>query len=691
MNPQIHPHALEPPDLQSPSIPSSISSPSQHVFQEAASSPGRIFTDLFSGYDSPLSSEILSRGGQVFRVDILISPEMDILSDDFTEQLLRFCASGKSAYIACSPCCGEYSRLKLNPGPGPKPLRTPEYLGGVPGLNSEETNRLQNSFLQLSRGVQCLQVGYTSGSHGHLEQPPNAMSWEEEIVQTWLREARCSCVHLPACKFGMDVAKSWLFATSLESLQQMGDVCPHPRNMHTSIAGTKDASGVYLSKSTAQYPPLLACEFADIVIPLISGPGHDLTFAEAINLLPTKTMRDHPQAFQDGGGLFSFPDWSYPRTAHGDIFGDLRHKMFKLILDNSYHKRLLCHFYMHSAEPPLSEQELSPFRHILEDWMTSKNLQIDWTVREHQPMHLHMMQEFSRFMHDEDTALFSSLIDGVPTGFSDDIPGSNCFSKKDDEIEMNRQPLSIHMDNWRSSADRPDLTAELIAKEIAEGWVEHFPGGIDEAQQRWPKGVAVGRLGIAMSDNRDPRLVVDSSICGTNSSCCIREHQALPTAKDILRIFPLRDNQHELGGLSIDIKAAHKRVVIHESECGLLGFSHEGQLYFYRVAPFGAIFSAHWWGRVGAFLVRFLHLLIYIKHALWLDVDDFLLTQRMDDTLDSSLYRHIVSALCHSDQLEEMHFGQRGDLDWVVLQFFTGYCITGCSETHQTSSLNSSA
>ena len=146
MNPQIHQHAPEPPDLQSPSIPSSISSPSQQVFQEAASSPGRIFTDLFSGYDSPLSSEILSRGGQVVRVDILISPEMDILSDDFTEQLLRFCASGKSAYIACSPCCGEYSRLKLRPGPGPKPLRTPEYLGGVPGPHSEETNRLAEQF-----------------------------------------------------------------------------------------------------------------------------------------------------------------------------------------------------------------------------------------------------------------------------------------------------------------------------------------------------------------------------------------------------------------------------------------------------------------------------------------------------------------------------------------------------------------
>ena len=153
MNPKIALPAQETSTPQSTTISSSISSPSEQIFQSAFASPGRIFTDLFSGYDSPLSSEILSRGGQVFRVDILINPEMDILSDDFTEQLLRFCASGKSAYIACSPCCGEYSRLKLLPGPGPKPLRTPENLGGVPGLTSEEALRVQNSFLQLSRGA----------------------------------------------------------------------------------------------------------------------------------------------------------------------------------------------------------------------------------------------------------------------------------------------------------------------------------------------------------------------------------------------------------------------------------------------------------------------------------------------------------------------------------------------------------
>jgi hypothetical protein len=45
-----------------PTIPTSPSSTSQHLFQSAFNSSGRIFTDLFSGYDSPLSSAILDKG-----------------------------------------------------------------------------------------------------------------------------------------------------------------------------------------------------------------------------------------------------------------------------------------------------------------------------------------------------------------------------------------------------------------------------------------------------------------------------------------------------------------------------------------------------------------------------------------------------------------------------------------------------
>lgn len=318
--------------------------------------PGRIFTDIFCGFDSPLASAILAKGGQVFRVDILLDKFMDIFNDDFYEQLLRFSACGKSAYIACSPCCGEYSRLKLKPGPGPKPLRSPDHLGGLPDLTMQETIRLQDSFLQLSRGVNCLQAGYSSGSHGHLEQPPNAMSWQEDVVQAFLIQACRVCVNLPACLYHLDIHKAWLLATTLEALSAMGGKCHHPQGSHQSIVGTRDEHGNFQSKQTAQYPKALAEAFAKIVGPLISGPGGELTFSEAMNSLPQKTMSEPPQAYQDGGGLSSFPDWSYPRTALTDPFKDLRKSFFDMILQNSYHKRLICHFHMGDPNPPFSER-----------------------------------------------------------------------------------------------------------------------------------------------------------------------------------------------------------------------------------------------------------------------------------------------------------------------------------------------
>ena len=73
--------------------------------------------------------------------------------------------------------------------------------------------------------------------------------------------------------------------------------------------------------------------------------------------------------------------------------------------------------------------------------------------------------------------------------------------------------------------------------------------------------------------------------------------------------------------------AAHKTVRIHPDEQGLLGFQADNQLWFYRVAPFGGSFSAHWFQRISAFMVRMFHLLLWVQHALWAYVDDFFLVQ----------------------------------------------------------------
>ena len=65
------------------------------------------------------------------------------------------------------------------------------------------------------------------------------------------------------------------------------------------------------------------------------------------------------------------------------------------------------------------------------------------------------------------------------------------------------------------------------------------------------------------------------------------------------------------------------------SKIGLLGLRTQlpgqpAKYYFYTVCPFGAVFSALWFARVGAFLVRVLHMLIWIRHMLGMYVDDLI-------------------------------------------------------------------
>ena len=100
--------------------------------------------------------------------DILLDSRMDLLNDASYEQLLRISASDQVEYGAESPSCFQYSR---------PPLRTPEYLDGVPGLSSADLLKVQKSYMMLFRVVMCLTLIYNAGSHVHLEQPPSAMSW----------------------------------------------------------------------------------------------------------------------------------------------------------------------------------------------------------------------------------------------------------------------------------------------------------------------------------------------------------------------------------------------------------------------------------------------------------------------------------------------------------------------------------
>ena len=203
------------------------------------------------------------------------------------------------------------------------------------------------------------------------------------------------------------------------------------------------------------------------------------------------------------------------------------------------------------------------------------------------------------------------------------------FFGKNDRPKLPETPLSVHLANWQPAEVEPDITRRLVQEELDQGWVFEFQGTLEEAKEVYPH-VAIGKLGVAFSDTRPPRLVGDSPVCGENNRCTIPEHTTLPTAKDVIRCYPLCNSNHELAGFSLDIKSAHKRVCVKQQEHGLLGFTLDSKLFFYRVCPFGATFSAFWWQRLGGWILRFFHQMVWLVHAAWLYVDDYFWIQRKD-------------------------------------------------------------
>ena len=245
-----------------------------------------------------------------------------------------------------------------------------------------------------------------------------------------------------------------------------------------------------------------------------------------------------------------------------------------------------------------------------------------------QPFRLGLLQALAARTKDPDSALSSFLEAGVPAGILQSIPSSMQWQQRHasgTEDDLDGIHLLHCQGNWTQAENNPQLLSDLLDKEIQAGWVAPFQGTAQDVHARWPQGSAIGKLNIVTADGKEPRLVLDSTICNANTLCTVPERVSLPSALDVQRTFQHCDAFGSFIGLSLDFKAAHKSVKVSPHEHGCLLFGFQQRLYHYIVCHFGAKFSAYWWQRVGSQITRVLHaLLSKHSHKAWLYVDDLL-------------------------------------------------------------------
>ncbi|CAE7785030.1 unnamed protein product [Symbiodinium sp. CCMP2592] len=389
-----------------------------------------LFLDICCGAAHPLTTAVSSCGITCLPIDLLGEEQLDLLNDDTYDHLLRLCFAGIVRLAHGSPPCKEYSRLQLRPG-GPPAIRSPDHLNGLPGNTASQQARVNSSQKLLYRCVCLLRAAFCSGAHVSLEQPTNAMSWLEPFVQDMLSEIQASLVNIPACSVGQDIAKSWLFACSYSEFRFLAGTCSHEGG-HQSVAGARDEHGNFLSQRTAEYPSQLAENFSAKAVHLFSSarPAYSVapcSLKFALASIPKKPRSSTPTAAQDGGGIYSLPDWSLGPRYQSDSLHDLRKEWQSWLLQNRIPLRLQRHIAEASNKPLFSEEETEWLRSSFKRFSDAHSPCQDWnfSVKEGQPYCLSALERLSTMLGDKDTSLFPALQKGVPTGFDGDIPRSH--------------------------------------------------------------------------------------------------------------------------------------------------------------------------------------------------------------------------------------------------------------------------
>ena len=239
--------------------------------------------------------------------------------------------------------------------------------------------------------------------------------------------------------------------------------------------------------------------------------------------MPCKGPFEGPWGNQDGGGIYSVPDWSATNVPRQPIWDDLLGDWETVLEQWHVVPRLQQHVASPSEDPLFTGDAVVQLRDITGRWLRKQAAAeaIDWSVPANQPYALRAMHALSCAIQDKDKHLFKCLLAGVPTGCTSAIPPSNCFipTPVDDSTD---DSWVLCEDNWKGARDDPDALESLVEEELRQGWVEELPS-MEVAHERWQGRIAMMKLNIVKSDGRKDRLIADATASGTNASCRVPE------------------------------------------------------------------------------------------------------------------------------------------------------------------------
>ena len=391
--------------------------------------------------------------------------------------------------------------------------------------------------------------------------------------------------------------------------------------------GTRHAVSSLQELAQLQGTSITTTSVVDLAALVVSeGSKSSVPWQDFQKHCPATFQRRRP-AVCDGAGLNSSADKSV--AAGNTSLSDVAQQWLQYLASQDLFLHLVEHLHEGRDAHPFTDEQQARITDIAHEALHPNCKKQECThISQGQPFRLQLLQLFATATQDPDTGLCATLEHGVSTGIFEPIESSVQWVQQQqpiDDEDLDGLHLLHCQGNWTQAEKNPQLLEELVAHEVSQGWVKEFDGTLEDAERRWPQRTAVGKLNIVTAEGRDPRLVLDSSVCNANAKSKVPEKLAMPSGLDVARTFQPNDPHGAFVAVSLDFKAAHKGIKLRTEDQGCMLFRIANKLYHYVVCHFGAKFSAYWWQRLGAMLLRITHALLgKHSHRAWIYVDDLL-------------------------------------------------------------------
>ena len=206
--------------------------------------PAKYFVDIRAGRSAPLSVAAIKAGLAVLlplESDPLLGGETHDLTDpNVVDYVLRLAWSGSIGFAAGAP---------------PRSDPHAEILANMEPLRQKNVWVHQNV-------TAILTAVHAPGSLVLLVNPPYSFAIHWDFVQDFLSNRATYGLWVDACRFDVDVVKTWLFAPSSLELLPLASHCNHEFQC-------KNTRHPRMRDPHTKFPPALCAKFAKLIVPFL--------------------------------------------------------------------------------------------------------------------------------------------------------------------------------------------------------------------------------------------------------------------------------------------------------------------------------------------------------------------------------------------------------------------------------------